>query len=74
VLAPNVVITISRLGDKLLLQATNQPAFLMAEESPAVFTINSVGARIEFELGSAGLATSLTLVQNAVRQRAPRAQ
>jgi hypothetical protein len=35
-LAPNFVITITRLGDKLFLQATDQPTFVMAPESPAV--------------------------------------
>ena len=73
-LGPNFVITVSRLGGKLFLRATNQPLFLMAPESPTVFTSKSVGARIEFEVDGAGTVPALTLVQNGVCERTPRAQ
>lgn len=73
-LSPSFVITITRVGDKVFLQATDQPKFLMTRESELAFSIKSVGARIEFEVDSTGTVSTLTLVQNGVRQRAPRAQ
>ena len=72
--APGFAMTISRLGDKLLFQATNQPVLVMAQESPAVFTIESIGARIEFEFDDAGAVTALSLAQNGTRQRLRRAK
>ena len=65
---------ITREDDKLLLQATGQPAFAMAAESPTSFSIKTVGAVIEFETDATGNVTGLVLVQNGVRQRASKAK
>jgi hypothetical protein len=71
-LAPGFTIAITREDDKLLIQATGQPAFAMAAESPTSFSIKMVGAVIEFETDPTGKVTGLTLVQNGMRQRAPK--
>ena len=73
-LVPAFTIAITREDDKLLLQATGQPAFAMAAESPTSFSIKMVGAVIEFETDPTGNVTGLVLVQNGMRQRAPKAK
>jgi pimeloyl-ACP methyl ester carboxylesterase len=73
-LAPTFVITITRDGDKLMLQATGQPALPLTAESATTFSIGMVSAKIEFETDAAGNVTALTLVQNGARQRAPKAK
>ena len=73
-LSPSFAITISRVGQQVFLQATDQPKFLMTQESELAFSIKSVAARIEFEVDSTGSVSALTLVQNGVHQRASRAQ
>lgn len=73
-LSQSFTITISRIGRQLFLQATELPKFLMTQESELVYSVNSMDARIEFEVDSTGSVTALTLVQHGVRQRAPRAQ
>jgi pimeloyl-ACP methyl ester carboxylesterase len=73
-LAPGFTIAIMREDDKLLIQATGQPAFAMAAESPTSFSIKMVGAVIEFETDPTGQVTGLVLVQNGMRQRAPKAK
>jgi pimeloyl-ACP methyl ester carboxylesterase len=73
-LAPGFTIVITRDADKLLLQATGQPIFAMATESPRSFSIKVVGAVIEFEIDSGGSVTGLVLVQNGGRQHAPKAK
>jgi hypothetical protein len=71
---PTFVITITRDDDKLMLQATGQQSFALAAESATTFTLQMVGAKIEFETDAAGNATGLVLVQNGMRQRAPKAK
>lgn len=71
-LSPSFTITVSRVGHQLFLQATDQPKFLMTQESELAFSVKSVGARIEFEVDSTGTVSALTLVQNGARQNAPR--
>ena len=53
-----------------MLQATGQQAFALVAESATTFTLQMVGAKIEFETDTAGNATALVLVQNGMRQRA----
>ena len=71
---PNFAIAITRDDDKLILQATGQQAFALAPESATTFTLQMVGAKIEFETDAAGTVTGLVLVQNGMRQRAPKAK
>jgi hypothetical protein len=69
-LNPSFVMTVTHDGGKLFLQATGQPAFLMAPESATSYSIKAANAVIEFETDSAGKVTALVLVQNGARQRA----
>jgi hypothetical protein len=71
-LSSDFVITISRDADRLVAQATGQPALAMVAASPTTFAIADVAATIEFEVDAAGRATALVLVQGGKRQRAPR--
>ena len=71
---PAFTITITRDDDKLMLQATGQQAFALAAESATTFSLQMVGAKIEFETDASGNTTGLVLVQNGVRQRAPKAK
>jgi pimeloyl-ACP methyl ester carboxylesterase len=66
------VITIARDGNNLFLQLPGQPRLQLFSESPTVFSLRVVAATIEFETDPAGAVTALTLVQNGLRQRAPR--
>jgi hypothetical protein len=71
-LAPDFVMTVTRDGGKLSLQATAQPAFVLTPESATTFSIKVVDAVIEFETDPTGKVTALVLVQNGARQRAPK--
>ena len=71
-LAPNFVITITRDGDKLFVQATGQPSFQLFAESATKFSLKVVDAQIEFETDDGGKVTALVLAQNGRRQRAPK--
>jgi len=70
--APTFVMTITRDGDKLFVQATGQPKFQLYADSPTVFSLKVVDVKIEFETDPAGKVTGLVFVQNGVRQRAPK--
>ena len=70
--APTFVMTITRDGDKLFVQATGQPKFQLYPDSPTVFSLRVVDVKIEFETDPAGKVTGLVFVQNGVRQRAPK--
>lgn len=70
--APAFAITITRDGDRLVAQATGQPAFALSADSPTRFSLSVVDAQIEFESDAAGKVTALVLVQNGRRQRAPK--
>ena len=71
-LSPAVSMTITQSGGKLIVQLTGQPRFALTQDSPTAFSLGMVGARLEFELDSAGNPASVTLVQNGVRQKAER--
>ena len=62
-LAPNFIITVTREGDQLYAQATNQPRFELFAESPREFFLKVVDAQITFVVDASGLATSLVLHQ-----------
>src|SRR5207248_6932407 len=63
-LAPNFFITVSREGDQLYAQATDQPRFPLFAESPREFFLKVVDAQITFVVDENGRATSLVLHQN----------
>ena len=73
-LAPNFVITITREGDKLFAQATNQPKFQIFAEGEKSFFLKVVDAQITFETDAGGKATSLTLHQNGAHMPGKRVQ
>ena len=63
-LAPNFILTVTREGDRLFAQATNQPKFEIFPEGERDFFLKIVDAQITFETGSEGRASALTLHQN----------
>jgi CubicO group peptidase (beta-lactamase class C family) len=63
-LAPNFFITVSREGDRLYAQATDQPRFELFAESPREFFLKVVDAQITFVVDESGRAKSLVLHQN----------
>jgi hypothetical protein len=63
-LAPNFFIAVSREGDQLYAQATDQPRFQLFAESPREFFLKVVDAQITFVVDESGRATSLVLHQN----------
>ncbi|MEL7446405.1 MAG: serine hydrolase [Pseudomonadota bacterium] len=63
-LAPTFKITIFQDDEKLMAQATGQPAFEIFQESPDNFFLKVVDAQIRFERDDADAITSLTLFQN----------
>ena len=71
-LAPSFILTVTRDGDRLLVQATNQPQFEVFPESDRDFFYKVVDAQITFETDPQGRATALVLHQNGLDQRAKR--
>ena len=63
-LSPSFAIEITREGDHLFAQATNQPKFPLFAESETKFFFKVVDAQLEFERNGTGAATSVTLHQN----------
>jgi len=62
-LAPQVVITVTRDGDRLFAQLTGQGAFEIFPESQAAFFWKVVDAQATFDIGPDGRATGLVLHQ-----------
>lgn len=73
-LAPNFVLTITREGDQLFAQATNQPKLAIFPEGARDFFFKIVDAQITFVTDANGRATSLTLHQNGANLPARRIQ
>lgn len=71
-LAPTFVLAVRREGARLFAQATGQPALELFADSPTTFFLRAVDARVEFQTDAAGAVTGLVLVQNGVRQPAPK--
>jgi D-alanyl-D-alanine carboxypeptidase len=63
-LFPNFIITIRKDNDKLLAQATGQPANQIFPESEMKFFLKVVDAQLEFGTDSDGNINALTLYQN----------
>ncbi len=69
--SPQFVMTFSRSGDSLLVQATGQPPFRLTPTSDSTFELRGVPASVTFHRDAQGRATGLTLHQNG-NQRATR--
>jgi CubicO group peptidase (beta-lactamase class C family) len=71
-LAPKFILTVTREGDQLFVQATGQPKFEAFPESDRDYFLKVVDAQITFETESQGRATGLILHQNGLNQHAKR--
>jgi CubicO group peptidase (beta-lactamase class C family) len=66
-LAPNVLLTVTREGDKLFAQLTGQPRFRVFAETENKFYFKVVNAQLTFNAGADGKIESLTLHQGGER-------
>jgi serine-type D-Ala-D-Ala carboxypeptidase/endopeptidase len=71
-LAPNVVFTVQRQGDRLMVQLTGQPFFEVFPESETKFFYKVVDAQLTFVKDGNGDMKSLILHQNGLNQEAKR--
>jgi len=69
-LAPTFSIVITLEGNRLMSQATNQPALPLFPESETSFFLKAVDAQIEFAKNEKGEVTSLTLRQGGNEMKA----
>jgi CubicO group peptidase (beta-lactamase class C family) len=72
-LAPAFVLTVTRDGDRLMVQATGQPAVRIWASARDEFFLKVVDAQISFTRGADGRIDALILHQGGRDQRAPRA-
>ena len=63
-LAPTFIVTVTREGDHLFAQATEQPRFEIFAEDDHNFFFKVVDAQLTFVVDATGRATSLVLHQN----------
>jgi CubicO group peptidase (beta-lactamase class C family) len=71
-LAPTFVLTVTRDGNRLFLQATGQPRFELFAASERDFFLKAVDAQVTFEAEGQERATRLILHQNGAHQPAKR--
>lgn len=71
-LLPTFALTISREGDRLMVQGTDQSKIEFVPESETKFFSKLIGAEISFVKGAAGEVTHLILHQGASNQQAKR--
>jgi CubicO group peptidase (beta-lactamase class C family) len=69
-LSPTFVLTVTRDGDRLLTQATNQPQVEVFPESETKFFLRAVDAQISFGKDQTGVITHLVLHQGGRDQTA----
>jgi CubicO group peptidase (beta-lactamase class C family) len=62
--SPTFVVKIFKEGDKLMTQASNQPAFELFPEGENKFMLRLVNAKVTFVKDAAGTVTGLTIHQN----------
>ncbi len=62
--APTFILTVTREGDHLFVQATGQPRFEIFPEGPREYFLKVVEAQITFDANVGGHAPGLTLHQN----------
>jgi CubicO group peptidase (beta-lactamase class C family) len=73
-LAPNFIMTVTREGDHLFMQATGQPKLQIFPESDRDYFLKVVDAQITFVTDNTGRATELILHQGGMDQHAKRVQ
>ena len=73
-LAPTFILTVTREGDRLFVQATNQPKFELFGENERNFFLREVDAQLTFVVDGNGTATSAILHQNGADQTAKRVE
>ena len=61
--SPSFIVKIFREGDKLMTQATNQPAFELFAEGEDSFALKVVNAKVKFVKDAAGAVTGLVINQ-----------
>lgn len=71
-LAPSFILSVTREGDHLFVQATGQPKFEVFAEGSKDYFLKVVDAQITFETDAQGRAVALVLHQNGMDQRAKR--
>jgi len=71
-LAPNFILTVTREGTQLFVQATGQPKLEICPEGERDYFLKIVDAQITFETDVQGKATGLILHQNGMNQAAKR--
>ncbi len=71
-LAPGFILAVTLEGNSLMAQATGQGKIEMYPESGTRFFLKVVDAQIEFQNGSDGRMSSLTLHQGGAHMPAPR--
>lgn len=71
-LSPAHRFTVTRDGDRLMVQLTGQPAFELFPESNDTYVLMVAEARISFDRDPRGRAVALTLHQSGIDQRAQR--
>jgi CubicO group peptidase (beta-lactamase class C family) len=71
-LAPAMIFTISRDGDRFMAQLTGQPAYEIFAETEKDFFYKVVDAQLTFETDAQGKALALVLHQNGLNPRAAR--
>jgi len=71
-LAPSMLFTVTRDGNRLMAQLTGQPAYEVFAESEKDFFYKVVDAQLTFETDAQGKAVALVLHQNGLNPRAPR--
>ena len=69
-LAPNVIVTMTREGDQMFTQLTNQPKFPVFPEGERKFFLKVVDAQLTFDVDAQGNVTQLVLHQNGRDQAA----
>jgi CubicO group peptidase (beta-lactamase class C family) len=71
-LAPAVILTVTRDGNRRMVQLTGQPALEVFPESEKEYFLKVVDAQLTFETDAQGKATAVVLHQLARNQRAAR--
>jgi serine-type D-Ala-D-Ala carboxypeptidase/endopeptidase len=62
--APTFILTVTRDGDRLFVQATGQPKLELCAEGEKHYFLKVVDAQVTFEVSEQGDATGLVLHQN----------
>lgn len=71
-LTPTFILTVTRDGNRLFVQATGQPKFEVFAEGERDCFLKAVDAQVTFETEGEGRATGLILHQNGAHQPARR--